>query len=87
MSEKKHYFDSKNTQPKLSYKYLENLKRESRYETLSFVLTPQGKKKRREGHSNRLLKMTAEMTAGYIMIIWLVEMTAEMTAGSIELIR
>jgi len=31
MSEKKHYFDSRNTQPKLSYKYLENLKRESRY--------------------------------------------------------
>jgi len=25
--------------------------------------------------------MTAEMTADYIMIIWLVEMTAEMTAG------
>ena len=24
---------------------------------------------------------TAEMTADYIMIIWLVEMTAEMTAG------
>ena len=27
------------------------------------------------------VKMTAEMTADYIMIIWLVEMTAEMTAG------
>jgi len=27
-----------------------------------------------------LLKMTAEMTADYIMIIWLVEMTAEITA-------
>jgi hypothetical protein len=26
------------------------------------------------------LKMTAETTADYIMIIWLVEMTAEMTA-------
>ena len=26
------------------------------------------------------VKMTAEMTADYIMIIWLVEMTAEMTA-------
>ena len=26
-------------------------------------------------------QMTAEMTADYIMIIWLVEMTAEMTAG------
>ena len=33
------------------------------------------------------VKMTAEMTADYIMIIWLVEMTSEMTAGSIELIR
>ena len=31
--------------------------------------------------------MTAEMTADYSMIIWLVEMTDEMTAGSIELIR
>ena len=28
-----------------------------------------------------LLKMTAEMTASYIMVIWIVEMTAEMTAG------
>ena len=28
-----------------------------------------------------LLKMTAEMTANYIMVIWIVEMTAEMTAG------
>ena len=27
-----------------------------------------------------LLKMTDEMTADYIMIIWLVEMTVEMTA-------